>query len=119
MTSRRFCVAALAIVAGCAGRGADTRPSPVSGRAAAEALLAHGAAAWDRGELDDFVSDYTPDATFVTARAVVHGRDSIRALYVRRFGPSGTRDVLHFENLEVDVVGPDALNAIAYYVLVH
>jgi uncharacterized protein (TIGR02246 family) len=93
-------------------------PTPVSARAAVEALLAHGAAAWNKGDLDEFMSDYAPDATYVTPRAVVHGRDDIRARYAPRFAPGATRDSLRFENLEVDVVGPDALNAIAYYVLV-
>jgi uncharacterized protein (TIGR02246 family) len=109
-----------ATLSACAAgmRAADETPSPESARAAAEALLAHGAAAWNRGDLDAFMSDYAPDATYVTARAVVHGRDNIRALYIRRFGPGGTRDSLRFEGLEVDVVGPGAFNAIAYYLLV-
>lgn len=109
-------VAVMAIVAGCAAH--TGRVSPESARAAVEALLAHGAAAWNRGDLDDFMSDYTADATYVTPRAVVHGRDNIRARYAPRFAPGAARDSLRFEGLEVDVVGPDALNAIAYYVLV-
>ena len=39
------------------------------------------------------------------------------ALYAPRFAPGARRDSLHFEQLEVDVVGADAVNAIAYYVL--
>jgi uncharacterized protein (TIGR02246 family) len=111
---------AVIAVAGCAVRiGASPEPvTPVSARAAVQALLAHGAAAWNKGDLGDFMSDYTSDATYVTPRAVVHGRDNIRARYAPRFAPGATRDSLRFEGLEVDVVGPDALNAIAYYVLV-
>jgi uncharacterized protein (TIGR02246 family) len=103
------------VVAGCAAHPGQV--SPQSARASVEALLAHGAAAWNRGDLDDFMSDYTPDATYVTPRAVVHGRDNIRTHYAARFAPGAVRDSLRFEGLEVDVVGPDALNAIAYYVL--
>ena len=47
----------------------------------------------------------------------MHGRAAIRQLYERRFEPGAQRDSLRFEGLEVDVVGRDALNAIAYYVL--
>jgi uncharacterized protein (TIGR02246 family) len=112
-------VAACAALFGCAARAGSIQelPTPASERAGVEALLAHGAAAWNRGDLDDFMSDYTPDATYVTPRAVVHGRDNIRAHYAARFQPGAVRDSLRFEGLEVDVVGPDALNAIAYYVL--
>ena len=48
---------------------------------------------------------------------MVRGRAAIRQLYSRRFEPGATRDSLHFEQLEVDVLGRDELNAIAYYVL--
>lgn len=90
---------------------------PDAVRAAVQALLDHGAAAWNAGDLDGFISDYAPDATFVTQSGVVRGRAAIRARYARRFEPGAVRDSLHFEGLEVDVVGRDALNAIAYYVL--
>lgn len=111
--------AALAVVlaaAACA-RPQAGEVAPASVRAEVEAMFAHGAAAWSRGDLDGFMSDYTDDATYVTPRGVVHGRAAIRARYAPRFGPGGVRDSLHFEDLEVDVVGPDAVNAIAYYVL--
>ena len=104
----------------CGRPGAGT-PAPAGGaqaaRAAVVALLAHGAAAWTRGDLDAFVSDYASDATFVTPGRVLHGRAEIRAHYAPRFAPGAARDSLFFQDLEVDVVAPDALNAIAYYVL--
>lgn len=81
------------------------------------ALLAHGAAAWNRGDLASFVSDYAPGASFVTPRRVLHGLAEIEARYAPRFAPGGMRDSLSFQDVEVDVLGPDALNAIAYYVL--
>ena len=107
-------VAILLALAACAP---PSRPAPDATRAAIAAVLDHGAAAWNRGDLDAFVSDYTADATFVTARAVVRGRPAIRALYAPRFAPGARRDSLHFEQLEVDVLSGDAVNAIAYYVL--
>jgi uncharacterized protein (TIGR02246 family) len=81
------------------------------------AVLAHGAAAWNRGDLSGFMSDYTPDASFVTPRLVVHGRTAIQTRYAPRFAPGGVRDSLYFQDVEVDLLAPDALNTIAYYVL--
>lgn len=113
---RRAAVVSAIVLAGCARlHGGVVTPEVVHFEI--QALLAHGALAWNRGDLDGFVSDYAEDATFVTAGSVVHGRPEIRARYAPRFAPGAQRDSLHFENLEVDVVGPDAVNAIAYYVL--
>ncbi len=96
-------------------------PAPSSAVTAARqgvlALLAHGAAAWNRGDLAGFMSDYAADASFVTPRQVLHGRAEIQARYAPRFAPGGVRDSLYFQDLEVDLLAPDALNAIAYYVL--
>ncbi len=112
--------AALLALAGCARSPRTEAPAPadvVAARGAVLALLAHGAAAWTRGDLAGFVSDYAPDATFVTARRVLHGRAEIEAHYAPRFAPGSARDSLSFQDLEVDVLAPDALNAVAFYVL--
>ena len=113
-------VLAGALLAACA-QPKPAGPAPVAALAAARegasAVLAHGAAAWNRGDLAGFMSDYAPDASFVTARQVIHGRAEIQARYAPRFAPGGVRDSLSFQDLEVDVLAPDALNAIAYYVL--
>lgn len=113
-------VAALAL-AGCASRGVapsqSVMPADQEVHAAFTALLARGAAAWNRGDLDGFMDDYTDDATFITSRGVVRGRAAIRALYAPRFAPGARRDSLRFEGIEVDVMGPDAAHGIAWYVL--
>ena len=110
----------LTAATGCVRSGARApEPAPASeaARQGVLALLAHGAAAWTHGDLDAFVSDYAGDATFVTPQRVLHGRAEIRAHYAPRFAPGAARDSLYFQDLEVDPLGPDALNAIAYYVL--
>jgi uncharacterized protein (TIGR02246 family) len=83
------------------------------------AVLDHGARAWDAGNLDDFVSDYLPDSgtTFITKTGVLHGVDAIRGVYAARFAPGAQRDSLHFQGVEVDILGPDVVNTIAWYVL--
>ena len=106
-------------LASCARAPRTEAPAPgtAAARGAVMALLAHGAAAWNRGDLAGFVSDYASDASFVTPRQVLHGLAEIQARYAPRFAPGGVRDSLSFQDVEVDVLGPDALNAIAYYVL--
>jgi len=107
-------------LAACAPPG-PALPAPAAAletaRQGAMAVLAHGAAAWNRGDLAGFMSDYAGDASFVTPRQVLHGRAEIQARYAPRFAPGGVRDSLSFQDLEVDLLAPDALNAIAYYVL--
>ncbi|HXY18624.1 MAG TPA: nuclear transport factor 2 family protein [Gemmatimonadales bacterium] len=117
---RAAATAVLVLAGGCVasgGRSAAPAPTPGDARRGVLALLAHGAAAWTRGDLDAFVSDYAPEASFVTPRGVLHGRAEIRAHYAPRFAPGAPRDSLYFQDLEVDLLAPDALNAVAYYVL--
>ncbi len=103
----------------------NTAPIPATATATATvrdeiaATLAHGARAWNAGNLDDFLSDYLPSGStsFVTNRGVLHGLDAIRGVYAARFAAGAQRDSLHFENLEVDLLTPDVVNAIAFYVL--
>jgi len=83
----------------------------------AAALLEHGAQAWNRGDLDGFVSDYTTDATFVTGRGLVRGTAEIKARYAARFAPGAVRDSLTFQLLDVERMGPGAAHLIATYVL--
>jgi uncharacterized protein (TIGR02246 family) len=113
--------AALVAQTSCARTPRMEAPAPAADAAAVRdavrALLAHGAATWNRGDLASFVSDYAPDASFVTPRRVLHGVAEIQAHYAPRFAPGGVRDSLSFQDVEVDVLGPDAVNAIAYYVL--
>jgi uncharacterized protein (TIGR02246 family) len=81
------------------------------------ATLEHGAAAWNGGDLDGFVSDYTPDATFVTSRGLVRGTAEIRARYAARFAAGAARDSLSFRLLDVDRLGPRTASLVATWVL--
>jgi uncharacterized protein (TIGR02246 family) len=109
----------IALATGCVRvRVGDGIPAGPAARADVEGLLAHGARAWNAGDLDAFMSDYHPDAEFVTQTRLLRGRAEIRERYAGRFIPGASRDSLRFEGLEVDVLGPDLLHAVAYYVLV-
>lgn len=86
-------------------------------RAAVVILLDSGASAWNRGDLEGFMRDYARGTatTFVTSKGVLRGPEAIQQMYAPRFAPGGTRDSLSFENVEVDVLGTDALHVLAYY----
>lgn len=83
------------------------------------AMLARSAAAWNRGDLDAFVSDYLDSdrTTYIGRRGVIHGRAAIRAVYAPRFTTPGAQDSLSFDRLEVDSLAPGVINVIAEYVL--
>lgn len=79
------------------------------------AMMSRSAASWNRGDLDAFLLDYEPAATYVGRARVLRGRDEIRTAYASRFAPGGIRDSLSFERVEVDVLAPDVAHTIAWY----
>lgn len=83
------------------------------------AVFEQGARAWNAGNLDGFMDTYLPDSetTFITKTGVLHGVAAIRNVYASRFAPGAQRDSLRFQNVEIDVLAPDVVNAIAWYVL--
>jgi ketosteroid isomerase-like protein len=114
-----FSLLALGASGACASRPAYS--APASGALASEvsAMFARSAAAWNRGDLDAFMTDYLPGdrTTYVTSRGVIHGPAAIRERYAPRFAPGGQHDSLSFEQVEVDSLAPGVVNVIAYYVL--
>jgi hypothetical protein len=83
------------------------------------AMLNTSAGAWNRGDLDTFMTDYYGGerTTYVTSRGVVHDPARIRERYAPRFAPGGVHDSLSFENVEVDPLAPGVVHVIAWYVL--
>jgi uncharacterized protein (TIGR02246 family) len=82
-------------------------------------MMARSAEAWNRGDLDGFMADYAPGSgtTYIGGRGLLRGPEAIRAAYAPRFAPGARRGTLRFEALEVDVLGPGVVHAIATYVL--
>jgi ketosteroid isomerase-like protein len=109
----------VAALPGCTARAGDPLRTRASLTSEVTTMLARSAAAWNRGDLDAFMTDYLPGdrTTYVTSRGVVHGPTAIRERYAPRFGAGGVHDSLSFEGLEVDSLAPGVLNVIAYYVL--
>ena len=118
LTARRYAaLAAVVLLASCVRIrvARDPEVTPATAVAAAQALLDHGAAAWNRGDLDAFVSDYAEEATFVTSQGVVRGRAAIRARYAPRFQAGAPRDSLWFQGVEARPVAPDGIQAVAWW----
>lgn len=122
MMLRLWRVTLAAAVAGstaCATAGGRTtgRQSVETAKAEIVSMMDSSARAWNRGDLDGFITSYdqAPTTTFVTPTRVIHGVQSIRALYAPHFAPGGVRDSLSFEQVEVDLLAPDVANVIAYY----
>lgn len=81
-------------------------------------MLEHGAEAWNRGDLDGYISDYAADATFVTSAGLIRGAEEVRRRYAEGYWSSGTpRDALRFELVDVRLTGPDAAIVFGRYIL--
>lgn len=111
------------LLAGCGHPAVPTRPAPLPERAQLTAELTaqfvRSAAAWNRGDLDAFVSDYARDTatTFMDGRRPQHGYDWIRQHYAPRFAPGAPRDSLHFEELTARPLAPTLALVTGRYVL--
>jgi beta-aspartyl-peptidase (threonine type) len=105
----------LTLLAACA----QTAPPPADPIATVETLLNRSAAAWNRGDLGAFVSDYAagPATTFVSSGRVQRGFDWIRDNYAPRFAAGADRDSLRFEAVDARTLGPDFILATARFVL--
>lgn len=116
----RFAVLACLLL-GCA----SPQPKPVAimdpGRLEHDfqAQFARSAAAWNRGDLDGFMSDYAADSlpTFVAGGHLIRGHDAIRARYAPLFAPGAQRDSLRFEEMSVRRITDRFVLVSARYVL--
>ena len=110
---------AAALLTSCATQHAAPARSRADLTAEVTTMFERSASAWNRGDLDTFMTDYLPGdrTTYVTSKGVIHGPAAIRERYAPRFAAGGMHDSLSFEGIEVDPLAPDVINVIAYYVL--
>jgi ketosteroid isomerase-like protein len=116
-----FAAAMLAAATACAPRRAATPAAAEHDALTREvaAMLAGSAKAWNRGDLDAFMTDYYPGerTSYVTSRGVIHDPARIREHYAPRFAAGGVHDSLSFESVEVDPLAPNVVHVVAWYVL--
>ncbi len=76
--------------------------------AAVTSVLQMQADAWNRGDLDTFVTGYlhSPDTSYVSSDSQVRGYDALRDRYQRKYGDKhDTMGTLRFFNLKVQDLG--------------
>jgi uncharacterized protein (TIGR02246 family) len=95
-------------------------PATADPQAEINAMLTHSATAWNRGDLQGFMSDYLNDSTvsFMSRGHVQYGWQPVFDNYQRNyFAPGKSRDSLTFEELHVRSLGTDAAFATARFKL--
>lgn len=112
------------VLAGCRGSVSPTTPpSPGTDSAALTRLISaqmdRAARDWNRGDLDEFLSDYAPESTttFIDGRRARAGIGFIRENYAPRFASGARRDSLHFEELKVRGLSPTLALVTARFIL--
>jgi len=91
--------------------------SPQSDRAAILTTIAKMEAAWNRGDFRGYMAGFqNPGVTFVSGGKFQDGWQGTLDHYVRDYGGSAERrGRLHFYNMKIDLLGPDAAMLIGQY----
>src|SRR5690242_21964476 len=94
--------------------------SPQADKAAILASVSHMEAAWNRGDFKGYMAGFkNPDVVFVSGGKFQQGWQGTLDHYIRDYGGSPERrGQLHFYNMKVDVLAPDAAMLIGQYRLV-
>jgi ketosteroid isomerase-like protein len=99
---------------------APSAASPKSERAAVLNVVAHMEAAWNRGDFRGYMAGFkNPDVVFVSGGKFQDGWLGTLDHYVRDYGGSAERrGRLHFYNMKVDLLAPDAAMLVGQYRLI-
>jgi uncharacterized protein (TIGR02246 family) len=96
---------------------APVAASPASERAAILATIAKMETAWNRGDFRGYMAGFkNPDVIFVSGGKFQQGWQGTLDHYIRDYGGSDERrGRLHFYNMKVDLLAPDAAMLIGQY----
>jgi ketosteroid isomerase-like protein len=91
--------------------------SPQSDKAAILGTIHHMEEAWNRGDFCGYMAGFkNPDVVFVSGGKFQEGWQGTLDHYVRDYGGSAERrGKLHFYNMKVDVLAPDAAMLVGQY----
>lgn len=111
---RAFAALSLLLLAGPA------QATPKSERAAVLNVVARMEAAWNRGDFRGYMAGFrNPDVVFVSGGRFQDGWQGTLDHYVRDYGGSAERrGRLHFYNMKVDLLAPDAAMLVGQYRLI-
>ena len=110
---------AFILALGLAAGPADAA-SPKAERAAILSVIERMEAAWNRSDFRGYMAGFKkPDAVFVSGGKFLDGWQGRLDQYVRDYGGSPERrGKLHFYNMKVDLLAPDAAMLVGQYRLV-
>lgn len=79
-------------------------------RAAIRAVLAEQQAAWNRGDVENFMKGYwnSPDLSFAGSSGVTRGYEAVRTRYRKNYPDTKAMGHLEFSEIEVHPLGEDA-----------
>ena len=88
-------------------------------KAAIRALIARMEAAWNRGDFRGYMAGFAnPDVIFVSGGRFQDGWQGTLDHYIRDYGTSeDTRGTLHFYDIQIEMLAPDAAQLISRYSL--
>jgi ketosteroid isomerase-like protein len=91
--------------------------TPQADKAAILATIGRMETAWNRGDFRGYMAGFkNPDVVFVSGGKFQQGWQGTLDHYIRDYGGSGERrGHLHFYNMKVDVLAPDAAMLIGQY----
>lgn len=108
-------IVAFAVVAALASSASAA--SPKAERAAILSTIARMEEAWNRGDFRGYMAGFkNPDVVFVSGGKFQQGWQGTLDHYVRDYGGSAERrGKLHFYNMKVDLLAPDAAMLVGQY----
>jgi uncharacterized protein (TIGR02246 family) len=114
-----LCALALALPACVAVRPFPASASAARDEQAIRSLIARMEAAWNRGDFRGYMEGFAnPDVVFVSKGRFQSGWQGTLDHYVRDYGGSPERrGALHFFDIRVEMLGPDAAQLISRYTL--
>ncbi|MDQ1408897.1 MAG: hypothetical protein QOJ41_632 [Acidobacteriaceae bacterium] len=73
--------------------------------------------AWNRGDIDAFLTGYwhSPDLTFSGSNGISRGGDAVLARYKKSYPDRSAMGTLDFSNLELRFLGPDAALVLGHW----
>lgn len=113
--------AALLLLVFCAvtpaARSANEPPDRQADRSAIRAVLNAQQEAWNRGDIDAFLTGYwhSPDLTFSGSNGISRGWDAVLMRYKKNYPDRTSMGTLDFSNLEFRFLGPDAALVLGHW----
>jgi len=115
MPARRF--AALLLLLAAAGPPSSARVRPEAEKAAIRQVVARMEAAWNRGDFRAYMAAFKkPDVVFVSKGRVQKDWQGTLDHYLRDYGGDpARRGRLHFWDLRIELLAPDAAQLVGRY----